>query len=391
MLAVSAWLVAHSLSLLFPNVFIPWNAQSIDRLFQFRSDSETFRTEYDSTVIHVDLNNTSVERLGTYFPSRAVLGEVASAIGTMGSAGQIWDFIFPDPSEAGEAEKDLAFIRGSEDAGNVYFGCSFEFLMPDEERPERSIRADRREYLDRTSWNLTVEGDASTLIRGVNPEITFPPLSEAGRGIGHLNLRFDRDGVFRRAPLFFRFKDAYYPSMPFRAVCDYLRMTPDRIVVRPGVSVTLLGAQKPGQEPADIEIPINDHGEMTINFAGHWDRMKHISLSDVYEYAGSSDDLEFLAAWDLDNFLFINGHALFHRNLQGEPDLYFFYGPGIFIGARDRGRGRDDDLILGISGRFGLAYGFEPFEVYIQLTPRLDLIPGTDGDLGGGIGFRFFL
>jgi len=133
-------------------------------------------------------------------------------------------------------------------------------------------------------------------------------------------------------------------------------------------------AQRHGGERLGVGVELGSPSGITLKFEG---RRRY--------------DLEFLAAWDLDNFLFINGHALFHRNLQGEPDLYFFYGPGIFIGARDRGRGRDDDLILGISGRFGLAYGFEPFEVYIQLTPRLDLIPGTDGDLGGGIGFRFFL
>ncbi len=294
-LAVGAWLVAHALTLLFPNVFVPWNAQAIDRLFQYRTDSETFRPAYDSTVIHIDLNNYSVDMIGTYFPSRAVLGEVADAIGTMGTAAQIWDFIFPDPSEPDERPKDEEFIQGTENAGNVYFGCSFVHLYPGEEEAERDIRPDRLEYLQETSWDVVVEGDASSVVRAINPEITFPELSRASRGNGHLNLRIDRDGVFRRAPLLFRFRDAYYPSMPFRAVCDYLGMTPDRINVRPGESVTLKDAQRPGQEPADIVIPVNEQLEMTINYVGPWDRMKHISFYDVFQWIGSSDDLEFLA------------------------------------------------------------------------------------------------
>ncbi len=295
MLVAGAWLAAHLLTLFFPNVFIPWNSQVIDRLFQYRSESSAFNPTYDSTVIHVDLNNTTVEELGTYFPSRTVLGDVAASIGIMGAEAQIWDFIFPDPSDPVERDKDEMFIRGTADAGNVYFGCSFEFLRPGEERPVRPIRPERRTYIEATAWDVVIDGDPSTILRGINPEITFPELSAASAGNGHLNLQFDRDGVFRRAPLLFRFEDTYYPSMPFRAMCDYLGMTPDRIIVRPGESVTLAGAQRPGREPEDIVIPVNDNLEMTVNFVGPWDRMKHISLSDVYAFAGSTDDLEFLA------------------------------------------------------------------------------------------------
>ena len=295
MLAGTAWLIAHALTLLFPNVFIPWNSQAIDRLFQYRTESETFRPAYDSTVIHIDLNNYSVEQIGTYFPSRAVLGEIADAVGIMGTAAQIWDFIFPDPSEPDERAKDEVFIRGTENAGNVYFGCSFVNLYPGEDDSVRTIRPDRRAYIEETSWDVTLEGDPSTLIRGINPEITFPEVSRVSRGNGHLNLRIDRDGVFRRAPLMFRFEDSFYPSMPFRAICDYLAVTPDRIIVRPGESVTLQGARRPGNEPADIVIPVNDQMEMTVNYVGSWDRMKHISFWDIYRWLGSSDDLEFLA------------------------------------------------------------------------------------------------
>jgi adenylate cyclase len=295
LLVAASWLVAHALTLLFPNVFIPWNSQVIDRLFQYRSASESFRPAYDSTIVHIDLNNSSVEKIGTYFPSRAVLGDIADAIGIMGTEAQVWDFIFPDPSEPDERAKDEALIRGTASAGNVYFGCSFVHLLPGEYEPERPMRPDRLAYLKSTSWNVVVEGDTSTVFRGLNPEITFPELSGVSRGNGHLNLRIDRDGVFRRAPLLFRFQDAFYPSMPFRAICDYLGVTPDRIVIHPGEFVTLKDARRPGEEPADIVIPVNEQLEMTVNYVGRWDRMKHISFYDIYEWLGSSDDLEFLA------------------------------------------------------------------------------------------------
>jgi len=289
----AAWLTSHLLEILFPNVLEPWNAQAVDRLFVFRSSSAFFQPAYDSTVIHVDLNDRSISKLGSYYPSRYQFGEVARALGVMGTSAQIWDYIFPEKSS--DRADDEAFIRGVADAANVYFGSAFVLETVDPTAPQREIPAERRRYLDSTSWHLRVEGDPSSLLRGINPIITLPELSIASRGLGYLSLRFDRDGVFRRAPLVVRTGDAYYPSMPFRAVCDYLGVTPDRIVVRPGESVTLLGTRRPGRDARDIVIPINNAGEMVVNFVGDWNRMRHIDFADVYLSAGSSEDLAMLA------------------------------------------------------------------------------------------------
>ena len=99
---------------------------------------------------------------------------------------------------------------------------------------------------------------------------------------------------------------------------------------------------------------------------------------------------DFLAAWDSDDFFFLNAHGLFERPISGQRDLRFYYGPGVFLGFRDRGRDDDDDVVIGISGRVGLRYWINAFEIYVQLTPRLSVVPDTDGDVGGGIGFRYY-
>ena len=68
------------------------------------------------------------------------------------------------------------------------------------------------------------------------------------------------------------------------------------------------------------------------------------------------------------------------------------YGPGLFAGFIERSRvlDGDDDLFLGISGTFGLAYNIDQFEIYLRATPRLAIIESTGGDIGGGLGFRFY-
>lgn len=94
-----------------------------------------------------------------------------------------------------------------------------------------------------------------------------------------------------------------------------------------------------------------------------------------------------LAAWDFsDDFFFLNIHGLYEQplNMEAPFPLVFFYGPGAYVGARN------EDVVLGVSGSFGLSLFFAPFEAFGQLTPRMDLVPDTDFDLGGGIGVRYY-
>jgi hypothetical protein len=110
---------------------------------------------------------------------------------------------------------------------------------------------------------------------------------------------------------------------------------------------------------------------------------------------GGRATIDLLAAWDLDDFFFLNGHALFQQQLGSEPRLGVFYGPGAFIGVRDRGRDRrwyfDDQIYLGASGTIGLNYFIDRFEIYFGATLRLQLIDRTSGGIGLGLGVRYYL
>lgn len=105
--------------------------------------------------------------------------------------------------------------------------------------------------------------------------------------------------------------------------------------------------------------------------------------------------LDFMAAWDLDDFFFLNVHGLVERHIGQSERLHWFVGPGVFAGFRDEGDAEDvvnDGFALGISGTAGLSYFFgNAIEVFGQVTPRLELVDETDGSLGGGIGIRFYL
>lgn len=97
---------------------------------------------------------------------------------------------------------------------------------------------------------------------------------------------------------------------------------------------------------------------------------------------------DILFGWDFDDYFFVNAHALREGRL-GDSPLNYFLGPGLFLSYSDRGR-NDDEVGFGISGQFGINYYVERFELFVQLTPRLRLVESTEGDMGGGIGVRYY-
>lgn len=113
----------------------------------------------------------------------------------------------------------------------------------------------------------------------------------------------------------------------------------------------------------------------------------------IYQPGGMSADI--LLAWDLEDFFYANVHGTWEKAIGDSEDFNFFYGPGVFLGLRERKNQGffegDNDVNLGISGTAGVNVYVERVEIYLRITPRLLLIDRTDGDVGGGLGFRFYL
>ena len=204
---------------LFPGVFETWNSQVFDRFFLIRSSIGAFRPPYDGTVIHVDINDTAVQQLKTYYLTRSQYAQVIRNLAGMRVAAQAYDLIFAAGTNQAD---DQAIIGATREAGNVYFGMALALGSSSEAR-SGIIAPEIREYLDHTKWNVKVEGGAQDLYTGTKPLITFPPLAEVSEGIGFLSLQTDRDGVIRRVPLLVRYEGGFYPvcrSASFAAILE---------------------------------------------------------------------------------------------------------------------------------------------------------------------------
>ena len=289
-LIISSFIAAHFSLWLLPSVFETWNARVIDQLFLFRSNSVKFKPHYDDTIVHVDLNNTSIQELNNFYLNRSHHAQLIRNLSAMKAGAQLYDFIFAAPSNK---EEDSAIINATSEAGNVYFGLAFELRRAGHSKRKDNEVANKSKYLDSTKWKIGLKGSPSDFYYGENPLITFPALAIVSKGLGYLSIKIDSDGVFRRIPLLVRYEEAFYPSFPFRAICDYLSVPPEKIIIDSGRTVTLKDAKRPGEpEGHDIVIPIDYNGNMRINFIGPWERMKHYNFSDVLRASEDRDELE---------------------------------------------------------------------------------------------------
>ena len=288
-LILSAFFAAHLCFWLLPNVFEIWNSQTIDQLFIFRSQSENLRPAYDPTVAHVDFNNTSIERLKDLYLNRLHFAQLVRNLNSMQVAAQVYDFIFA--AKINEQD-DLELVQAVADSGNAYFGLALELRKPGEPENSKKGPSKGRSYMLQTKWNVNAEAAAGKLYVGENPLTTYADLAHASRGLGSLSIRFDPDGVLRRVPLLVRYDDAYYPLLPLLVISDYLQVPPEKIILKPGRSIVLKDATRPGSEPHDITIPIDRHGNLIVDYIGPWERMDHYNFADILRASDDRDELE---------------------------------------------------------------------------------------------------
>jgi adenylate cyclase len=277
---VSSFMFGHLLFYVLPGLFGTWNSKAVDQLFVLRYKYFPLRIPYDSTVRVVNETDSTIQTLTGSYLSRRHYGQVAV---------QIYDYIFGAPQDTAE---DAFLMQCNKAAGNVYFGMGFALKdKPPNQHPLKSL--DFWRYLDSTKWRVKVGGDISTMYVGANPRITFPKLASSARGLGSLALQFDQDGVFRRAPLLVRYEDGFYPSFAFRAICDYLHVPPDSILIHPGRSVTLKSAHRPGKESHDIVIPVDERCNIIVNFVGPWERIINTDFATIYRASDDRDMMEY--------------------------------------------------------------------------------------------------
>jgi len=156
-------------------------------------------------------------------------------------------------------DNDAYFGRAAAFHGDAFFTVG---MAPEEERevPEDAEELATSQFALQNVESHLEDTFPFTAV-GIRP--TIATILRGGDGAGFPNVIIDPDGVRRRVNIVAQYKDHFFAQLAFMPTLDLLgrpqvAVYEDRVVLR--------GAQIPGEEPADIEIPLTPAGEFLINW-----------------------------------------------------------------------------------------------------------------------------
>lgn len=270
----------HLLWWLLPGIFQTWELQAGDQLLRLAYQQLGRRTT-SPDIVHIDLDDQSVATLPFSKNDPRLYAEVVRILKAAGVRAVLLDIVFPQCSDSGcgvLAEQVRA-------AGNVHLPVILSTRGHDRPR-------DQVHFPPQAAWHI--EGaQALPLPEGEMIMANFPALTKAGAGLGHINCDPDRDGVYRRIPLFITTSAGAVPSLALRTLCSFLAVPPERVRLDGNGAVVLTGASFASGRMEDLRIPVDRQGRNRVNFSGPWhDSFSHYSFTTLLQAASSPDGLQ---------------------------------------------------------------------------------------------------
>jgi len=259
-----------------------------DRMHQLREPIRQY-----PHLVHVNVDDSSVSILGRWPWPRALNARVVDTLRGLGARAVVFDVLFPfptNPKQDPKNENDRAFAEALSAMSNVYLASALDLTLKPEAGSEQEEDTRREMTYPEELLNRVTAPLPPNLPSGLYyAKARFLPMEafgHAARGIGHVSRTADTDGGVRRNPLLVRLKDRLFPALSFRVVVDLVDSDLSKVGVERG-AVIIRDARLPGETVRkDLRIPVDDHGQLTVAFAGTWDgAFKHISAADLLEEA----------------------------------------------------------------------------------------------------------
>ncbi|MFK5976130.1 MAG: adenylate/guanylate cyclase domain-containing protein [Sulfurovum sp.] len=257
-----------SLYLVIPNSFLSLDNHLRDFLFVLRGEIKT-----TGNVAIIDIDEKSLSEYGQWPWSRSITAELLEKL-TQLDAGIIGlDMVFSE-SDATAIPKDinnssnlckhpsdfaLAQVVASSPVIGGYF---FSFDFKNTKAP--SIPA---VFIEK---GLTSE---RYIPQPIGVKLNIDCIQNSLYSSGFFNTFFDEDGVVRSIPLIMRYDDMLYPSLALEMIRIYNNR--DKVILQNSFT----GAESITM--GDLNIPIDRHGRMSLNFRGAGKHFDYISAVDV--------------------------------------------------------------------------------------------------------------
>lgn len=259
-------------------------------------------TQGSSSVIIVDIDDDSIEKLGRWPWPRALLAKGISKINAGNPRVIGLNFILSESEESAglraliNLEKQFTdnvltqtggrgamFLKAMQDAQTKLDNdgklaealvASGKVVLPVFFKESAAVieatKETNKDIIEQSIHNISnPEGlyapQANEMI------LPIPAFFKASTGIGHINLAYDMDGTARRERLLYEYRGLYIPAYTVKLAAQYLNIPNSRIRAVLGSSISI----------GSIEIPSTWDTEMMISFKGPRGSFKRYSYFDV--------------------------------------------------------------------------------------------------------------
>lgn len=287
LLVVGSFVCAHGAVFIFSGAFDSFNIRINDQLLKLRyrlkgpepvwTGGKAAGKSHITIVELDDRGYLQLEELKAVSGNRSFDADIINILKNADVFAIAYDIVFAK-------EVTDALINATARAGNLYYPVILAPIGSPKE-PE----ADEDQVLRENLWHLKVAQSGNPIASYIYYR-TDPRLATKAKGIGHININPDVDGIYRRIPLVIRHGDGYFPALTLRMAADYLDVNPSHIEVAFGKHILLKNAHFPGGGIRDIAIPIDDKGQMIVNFAGKWRNVfRHLSFTGILKALEDKD------------------------------------------------------------------------------------------------------
>ena len=214
---------------------------------------EPYDPKPDPRVILVRIDQTSLDNIGGWPWDRSNYHDFCQ-LATVGNAAVIgFDFLFTEPREPKSSDDDFSEAAGQTRA--VVTGANFD--------PKNRNRPEIEYNWGKTKPLTHIEGNTSA-IPGQN--IALLPILKLREASYFGFVEVDpggADGIRRSLPLLERVGRWVFPTLSLQMLCQFWNISPDQVKIKLGSEIDL-------PTPEGIKrIPINEKGEMLLNYRGN--------------------------------------------------------------------------------------------------------------------------
>ena len=201
-------------------------------------------------IIHVDMSEHCIESIGRWPWPRKWQAALTSILSEFNPKMIIYDVVFSEP---GLEENDVAFGEAIKKCGNVYLGLMYNTVSLN--------------YND-----LIVGKGIKSVLRPI------PILKQSAKGVGHLNVIPDPDGVIRAIPPLIDYKGSKSYHISLKGSFDYLDIDENSVEIDAKNHFLICENNKKEKKI----IPLNQKNQVIVNWVDKWGRaFKHYSFFDV--------------------------------------------------------------------------------------------------------------